>query len=197
MNYQDYKDMVIRTEHGTLKTFPKIVHAAVGMNGEAGEVIDVIKKHVFHGHILDEKELMKELGDVCWYLMLASIESGSNLKLIFESDHKYIIGYNPYRKNKCMDNIQGRLIMLATKLNMDCAETAKCIMDYCDKQSYLPRTIFENLRKIKHDIDDICNILSRNEDITIETIFDINSEKLAKRYPNGFNTKDSIERGDN
>ena len=44
------------------------VWCALGLVGEAGEVGDHIKKSVFHRHGIDKDELVKELGDVLWYL---------------------------------------------------------------------------------------------------------------------------------
>jgi NTP pyrophosphatase (non-canonical NTP hydrolase) len=41
---------------------------AVRRAGEAGEVADLIKKGVFHQHGLDRDALVKELGDVLWYV---------------------------------------------------------------------------------------------------------------------------------
>jgi NTP pyrophosphatase (non-canonical NTP hydrolase) len=41
---------------------------ALGVAGEAGEVADLLKKHLFHGHSLDRDKLVKELGDVLWYV---------------------------------------------------------------------------------------------------------------------------------
>ena len=40
----------------------------MGLRGEAGEAIDILKKFLFQGHSLDMKHLAKELGDVAWYL---------------------------------------------------------------------------------------------------------------------------------
>ena len=45
-----------------------LVWNAIGLAGEAGEVADTIKKAVFHQHGLDRDELIKELGDVLWYV---------------------------------------------------------------------------------------------------------------------------------
>jgi NTP pyrophosphatase (non-canonical NTP hydrolase) len=39
-----------------------------GLAGESGEVADLIKKQIGHGHDLDKDKLTKELGDVLWYL---------------------------------------------------------------------------------------------------------------------------------
>lgn len=41
---------------------------ALGVTGEAGEVADLIKKHLGHGHELVREHLLKEIGDVLWYL---------------------------------------------------------------------------------------------------------------------------------
>jgi len=40
----------------------------MGLCGEAGEAIDIVKKHLHQGHGLDKKALAKELGDIAWYL---------------------------------------------------------------------------------------------------------------------------------
>ena len=48
----------------------ELLNGALGLTGEAGEVADSIKKTIFHGHGLDLDGLVKELGDVCWYLAL-------------------------------------------------------------------------------------------------------------------------------
>lgn len=45
-----------------------LVWNALGLAGEAGEVADTIKKVVFHRHALDRDALIKELGDVLWYV---------------------------------------------------------------------------------------------------------------------------------
>lgn len=48
----------------------ELLNGALGLTGEAGEVADSIKKFIFHGHDMDRDGLIKELGDVCWYLAL-------------------------------------------------------------------------------------------------------------------------------
>lgn len=47
---------------------------ALGVAGEAGEVADLVKKYIGHGHPLDVEKLKLELGDVLWYVAgLASV----------------------------------------------------------------------------------------------------------------------------
>ena len=45
-----------------------MAYAAIGLCGEAGEASEIVKKHVYHGHPLDDEHLMRELGDVLWYV---------------------------------------------------------------------------------------------------------------------------------
>ena len=66
----DYQEDAKRTMgYRTLDSFNLAV-AGLGITGEAGEVADYIKKVVSHGHKLDPKKLMAELGDTMWYISL-------------------------------------------------------------------------------------------------------------------------------
>lgn len=43
-------------------------HAAMGVAGEAGELIDAIKKHTVYGKPLDRENIIEELGDLRFYI---------------------------------------------------------------------------------------------------------------------------------
>lgn len=51
----------------------------LGLAGEAGEVAEHIKKHVGHGHELDRDKIVKELGDVLWYVAVTAKRVGASL----------------------------------------------------------------------------------------------------------------------
>lgn len=62
-----------------------LLQGVMGMCGEAGECIDIVKKIVFHGHQFDEKtreHLAKEIGDVQWYVATAAEAIGYPLEEI-------------------------------------------------------------------------------------------------------------------
>ena len=42
-------------------------HHATGISGEAGELLDEVKKHVIHGKPLDRENMIKEMGDLEFY----------------------------------------------------------------------------------------------------------------------------------
>jgi NTP pyrophosphatase (non-canonical NTP hydrolase) len=48
----------------------KVLHAAMGMVTEAGEIMDAVKKHVMYGKPLDLINLFEESGDSFWYQAL-------------------------------------------------------------------------------------------------------------------------------
>jgi len=45
-----------------------LINGVMGLCGESGEVIDIVKKHLAQGHELDKEKIIKELGDVAWYM---------------------------------------------------------------------------------------------------------------------------------
>jgi NTP pyrophosphatase (non-canonical NTP hydrolase) len=52
---------------------------AMGIAGEAGEVADLLKKTVHHGHPQDAEKERKELGDVLWYIAAICSRRGWDL----------------------------------------------------------------------------------------------------------------------
>lgn len=49
----------------------KLLHAVIGISGEAGELIDALKKHLFYGKPLDVTNVKEELGDILFYIAMA------------------------------------------------------------------------------------------------------------------------------
>lgn len=67
MNFRDYQMLSKRTMPKEKEELVK-ANYALGLAGESGEVVDLIKKYVFHGHVEDRFDVEKELGDVLHYL---------------------------------------------------------------------------------------------------------------------------------
>ena len=68
MNANDYQKEALRTLNPALDKHDVLINGVMGLCGEAGECIDIVKKHLAQGHALDSEKLIKELGDVAWYL---------------------------------------------------------------------------------------------------------------------------------
>ncbi|HHV37874.1 MAG TPA: nucleoside triphosphate pyrophosphohydrolase family protein [Tepidimicrobium sp.] len=67
MDFNEYQRLAQRTSNTRCST-TKLVNGVMGLNGEAGECIDIVKKCEFQGHDLDINKLVDEVGDVLWYI---------------------------------------------------------------------------------------------------------------------------------
>jgi len=63
MNFNEYQQLARRTSNKQSRSM-----AALGLTGEAGEVADMVKKELFHGHQYPQDAYVDELGDVLWYI---------------------------------------------------------------------------------------------------------------------------------
>lgn len=72
MNIEEYSELALRTANKE----NAIIHACFGMCGEAGEIIDYVKKGVFYGKDMDTRHLVEEVGDLMWYINLLVFDLG-------------------------------------------------------------------------------------------------------------------------
>jgi NTP pyrophosphatase (non-canonical NTP hydrolase) len=85
---QDQKELLILT--------------AFGIAGEAGEVVDTVKKVLYHAHELDVSNLSKEVGDLLWYMTLLCETVGLTLDDVMQKNveklrKRYPDGFDPQR----------------------------------------------------------------------------------------------------
>lgn len=78
MNFNEYQELAQRTS-STKNYRDKVTNGVMGLNGESGECIDIVKKWEYQGHNLDIEKFCEELGDVLWYI--AECASAVGLKL--------------------------------------------------------------------------------------------------------------------
>lgn len=81
MTGNEYQKLAMRTA-GTDNSGDLLVNGVMGLAGESGECVDIVKKHIFQGHALKQEHLAKELGDVAWYLAVAAYAIGYDLDTI-------------------------------------------------------------------------------------------------------------------
>ena len=61
-------------------------NSVMGLCGESGEAIDIVKKWLMQGHELDREHLVRELGDVAWYLAEAATALDVPLEAVFQGN---------------------------------------------------------------------------------------------------------------
>ena len=68
MTLNEYQQLALVTLNPALNKKDVLINGVMGLCGESGEAIDIVKRHLAQGHELDREHLIKELGDVAWYL---------------------------------------------------------------------------------------------------------------------------------
>lgn len=72
MKINEYQELAMRTLNSNLNKKDVLINAVMGLCGESGEAIDLVKKHLAQGHEFDKEKFAKELGDIAWYLAEAA-----------------------------------------------------------------------------------------------------------------------------
>lgn len=84
MTGNEYQQLAIRTANNDLNLAEQLQDGCLGLNGEAGEVADLIKKALYHSAPLDVKKVLLELGDVLWYVAFMAHSLGVSLEDVME-----------------------------------------------------------------------------------------------------------------
>ena len=86
MTINEYQELAMRTVNPDLDKKEMLINSVMGLCGESGEAIDIVKKWYAHGHELDREHFIKELGDIAWYLAEAATAVGVNLEDVLEAN---------------------------------------------------------------------------------------------------------------
>jgi len=73
---------------------------ALGAAGEAGEIADLMKKQIFHDHPVDRDKMLKEWGDLLWYVAVGAHWDGFKLSEVMAANIqklqvRYPAGFSP------------------------------------------------------------------------------------------------------
>ena len=86
MTINEYQQRAMATLNPNLKDRDVLINSVMGLCGESGEAIDIVKKWLAQGHLLDKAHLARELGDVAWYLAEAATALGLDLEDILQAN---------------------------------------------------------------------------------------------------------------
>lgn len=68
------------------------LHMAVGVSGEAGELLDAVKRHVIYGKPLDRDNVIEELGDLEFYMQGLRAELGITRDETLQANKRKLLG---------------------------------------------------------------------------------------------------------
>lgn len=146
----------------------RLLLGALGLAGETGEVVEIIKKYAINEGELCRDSLLLEIGDVCWYLTL--LFSHASLRCPPHTNctpTEY--GTNPNKK--C-------LLLGATELVVDSGKVVEMIKKHAMHGKEM------NYDKLLMDLSNIyfCLVLIiREMGFTLDEILSENIKKLTKR----------------
>lgn len=80
LSLNEYQALAQRTAGAGGDGERRLMVAALGLAGEAGEFANLVKKLTAHKHPIGPETLADELGDVLWYIAEAAAASGLSLE---------------------------------------------------------------------------------------------------------------------
>lgn len=86
MTLNEYQHLAMTTLNPALSKKDVLINGVMGLCGESGEAIDLVKKHLAQGHPLDRDALLKELGDIAWYLAETAYALDADLDSVFSGN---------------------------------------------------------------------------------------------------------------
>ena len=107
MTINEYQTLAMTTLNPALDKKQVLINSVMGLCGESGEAIDIVKKWLHQGHALDKDRLIKELGDVAWYLAEAATALGVDLESILSANIEKL--KNRYPEGFDVDKSQHRI----------------------------------------------------------------------------------------
>ena len=148
MTINEYQKLAMTTLNPKLSEKDILINGVMGLCGESGEAIDIVKKHLAQGHELDREHLIDELGDIAWYLAETAQVLGVTLEEVLERNMTVIISSHNLRELEDFCDMvgilhNGRLIMQHT---MDTLSDR-----YCKAQVVIDKnsTVLDNFKDEK------------------------------------------------
>lgn len=86
MQVNEYQKAAMATLDPALDKKDVLINSVMGLCGESGEAIDIVKKWLIQGHEPDKEHLVRELGDVAWYLAEAATALDVPLEAVFQGN---------------------------------------------------------------------------------------------------------------
>ena len=86
MEVNEFQKLAMTTLNPALNKRDVLINSVMGLCGESGEAIDIVKKWMALGHTLDRERLAKELGDIAWYLAEAATALDLSLEEILQAN---------------------------------------------------------------------------------------------------------------
>lgn len=203
-----YIPLARRTMSNELTVQERALNICFGLTGECGELADIYKKHLFHGHELDKDKVIKECGDIMWYLANAmyhmNTERVAEVRSALDTGRDNGRKITPYWKplKRLYYNVEGSTENATFEFDyknpiLELSHIS-ATLGHLILTPYL-RTLYFSRNRSSTQIVMMLYIIKgilQSVGSNLDECLKLNVEKLKKRYPDGFSTEDSINRRD-
>ena len=190
MKIEEYQALAMRTSPDD---HDRMMNGCMGLIGEAGEVVDVVKKWMFQSGDyaqLPKDKLIEECGDVLWYCAELATGLEENLSVIFTERGSIFDDLREFNRDSSLSVTVMRLSAIASR-------PAMFLYDSIDKEVSPGRAAFlyaSAKAEIVGTMSMIRDILEYYCGVSLTDAMERNIEKLLKRYPDGFDPERSLHR---
>lgn len=176
MNLKRFQEQARRTMNEDTQNTNQYLNMAMGLVGEVGELVDLMKKEMYQGH--KKPDYAEEIGDILWYLV--NYARLMNSTLVFR----------PKKYRDRLEHISALLNRTNTIFNN---EVYLMQFDTPIKRN-LQGNILEDTRLLMQDV--YSNIITLADILKVDLDYakQRNIDKLQKRYPQGFDADRSVNR---
>jgi NTP pyrophosphatase (non-canonical NTP hydrolase) len=171
-----YQSLAMRTSqwqpnHPNYRKAEHRTYGEISVAGETGELVDAVKKRIFHGRRDDEK-IVNEGGDVCWSVACLCEVHGIEFGKIAQSGIDSASNFDIEDDALDMFRYAGFAISASQ----------------CEKMDELGRNLANVIACVVS--------IAADAGATLEDVLAANVTKLRKRYPDGYSEAASIARAD-
>jgi len=188
MDILDYQKLAMRTSP---EGHDRILNGCLGLIGEAGEIVDAVKKWKFQSGDdaqLPTDKLIDECGDVLWYCAELASGMGENLAVMYEKAQSEFDDIREINKTEPVYITAGRLAAIAVNPFITHGRP-----DTEDENWILARRA-EQKAEVVGIMTMVRDILEFYCGSSLNEAMEKNIEKLKKRYPDGFDPERSLHR---
>ena len=182
MTGNEYQKLALRTAPKNLSSTQLLLNGALGLAGESGEVVEVVRDHLCHHHWLDRTQISKELGDIFWYLAISSSSLDIDLDTIFQTNI-----------TELSSDLNSTQLLLNGALGL--AIKSGEIIDAVKKHLFQGHSLDKDYIAARLcDVYNYLHVSASALEIDVDTILQMNVDKLKARYPAGFEAERSVNR---
>jgi NTP pyrophosphatase (non-canonical NTP hydrolase) len=186
MNLSEYQKLAMRTSP---TGHDRVKNGCMGLMGESGEIVDVLKKYLFQSGENPEfpaDRLTDECGDVLWYC--AELMEGLDIPLA--AIDAYAPTIPPYVHKLPIESVAQYLVFVSSMLyriqNFDGVAE--------DEPDAMPEMRRKNTVRRTAQVVDLVETLLERCGSSLEDAMRRNIDKLKARYPEGFDPERSMHR---